>query len=180
MACKVEKKINLAVPRLEVWKTYRDELPDIGKTMPAVESIETLSREEKGKTVYLEKKWKISGNIPRAIRNVLPNNLLTYKDKAVWDQSKMICFFEEEPFDGSGIYHCKGQNVFEENDNGTILTIQFELTIYPEKIKGIPTFLIRPVLSNIEKFISREVTKNLAATAKLVVSYYNNKKNKNG
>ena len=35
MACKVEKKINLAVPRLEVWKTYRDELPDIGKTMPS-------------------------------------------------------------------------------------------------------------------------------------------------
>ena len=60
MACKVEKKINLAVPGLEVWKTYRDELPDIGKTMPAVESIETLSREEEGNTVYLENKWKIS------------------------------------------------------------------------------------------------------------------------
>ena len=179
MGYKVEKKISLAAPRSEVWKTYRDELMNIGKTMPAVESIETLSREKNGKIVRLENKWIISGNIPKAIRNVIPKNLLTYKDIAVWDESKMICFFEEEPFDGSGIYYCKGQNVFEESEKGTILTIKLELTIYPEKIPGIPSFLIRPIISNIEKFVSREVAKNLEATAKLVVAY-SNKNTKNG
>jgi len=177
MGYKIEKKINLAAPVFEVWKTYRDELMDIGKTMPAVESIETLNRKEKGEIVYLENKWIISGNIPKAIRNVIPKNLLTYKDIAVWDQSKMTCFFEEEPFDGSGIYYCKGQNIFKEKEKGTVLTIQLELTIYPDKIPGIPSFLIRPIVSNIEKFVSKEVAKNLEATAKLVVEY--SIKNKN-
>jgi hypothetical protein len=176
MGYKVEKKISLAAPRLKVWETYRDELVSIGVTMPAVESIETLDRTEKGNQVCLENKWSISGNIPKAIRNIIPKNLLTYKDVAIWDQSTMICSFEEEPFDGSGIYYCKGQNIFEENENGTILTIQLELTIYPDKIPGIPSFLIKPVLSNIEKFVTKEVAKNLEATAKVVVEYANKNK----
>ena len=173
MGYKVEKKINLAAPRSKVWKTYRDELVNIGQSMPAVESIEVLNRTEKDNIVKLENRWNISGNIPKTIKNIIPKNLLTYKDIALWDQTKMICFFEEEPSDGSGIYNCKGQNIFEEDNTGTILTIKLELTIYPDKIPGIPTFLISPLISNIEKFVSKEVAKNLEATAKLVVEYAN-------
>ena len=54
MGYKVEKKISLSAPRLKVWETYRDELVSIGETMPAVESIETLNRTEKGNKVSLE------------------------------------------------------------------------------------------------------------------------------
>ena len=173
MAYQVEKKINLAAPRAKVWKTYRDELVNISKTMPAVESVEILNRIEKDNIVQLENRWNISGNIPSKIKSIIPKTLLTYKDVAIWDQTKMICFFEEEPSDGSGIYYCKGQNVFEKDKAGTLLTIKLELTIYPDKIPGIPSFLIRPLISNIEKFVSREVAKNLEATAKLVVEYAN-------
>ena len=112
MAYRIKKKILLSAPREKVWLAYRDRLVEIGKSMPAVENISVIEREEKGQKVHLENCWKITGNLPRSVRKFMPENLLTYTDKAIWDENKMICYYEEEPADGSGLYFCTGKNIF--------------------------------------------------------------------
>ena len=73
------------------------------------------------------------------------------------------------------IYICKGQNDFVELGEQTLLTISFELTIYPEKIPGVPSFIAKGIVPKIEQLISKEVAKNLAATAKVVEKFINSK-----
>ena len=176
MAYRIKKKILLSAPREKVWLAYRDRLVEIGQSMPAVENISVIEREEKGQKVHLENCWKITGNLPKSVRKFMPDNLLTYTDKAIWDEKKMICYYEEEPADGSGLYLCKGQNIFEKDKENTVLTIDLELTINVKKMVGIPRLLFNTIISKIEKFISKEVAKNLVATAKLVVEFTNSNK----
>ena len=47
--------------------------------------------------------------------------------------------------------------------------------IYPEKIPGVPSFIAKGIVPKIEQLISKEVAKNLAATAKVVEKFINSK-----
>ena len=96
---------------------------------------------------------------------------MSYDDEAIWNHNEYICYFTEKPMDGSEIYVCKGKNLFEELGEQTLLTISFELTIRPEKIPGIPSFIVKGIVPKIEQLISKEVVKNLAATAKVVENH---------
>ena len=171
MSYSLKKEIFLNAPKDKVWETYRDSLPQLVSAMPTVEEIKVLSREELKEGIRLVNRWKISGGLPNAIKKIVPSKLLSYDDEATWNQKEFTCYFIEKPIDGSGIYLCKGKNTFINKGEKTLLTIGFELTIYPEKIPGIPTFVARKLVSRIEQIISKEVVKNLALTAKVVENY---------
>ncbi len=175
MSYSLKKEIFLNAPKAKVWETYRDSLPQLVSAMPTVEKIKVLSREEVKEGVRLVNRWKISGGLPRAIKKIIPSRLLSYDDEATWNQKEYVCYFIEKPIDGSGIYLCKGKNTFEDKGEKTLLTIAFELTIYPEKIPGVPTFVARKLVPKIEQIISKEVAKNLALTAKVVERHMNQK-----
>ncbi len=177
MAYLLEKKILLNASKEKVWKTYRDKLPKLVSAMPTVEEIKVISREENEEEIKLLNRWKISGGLPKALKKLIPIKLLSYNDEAIWKQNEYICYFIETPIDGSEIYKCIGKNIFSDQGDQTILTISFELVIYPEKIPGVPSFIARKIVPKIEKIISNEVAKNLASTAKVVEVFINKNNN---
>ena len=143
--------------------------------METVDSIVVLSREEIKEGVILKNRWNISGGVPKAIKRIVPQKLLSYDDEARWHEKEFICYFTEKPIDGSEIYVCKGKNEFVELGEQTLLTISFELIIHAEKIPGVPSFIAKGIVPKIERLISQEVAKNLAATAKVVEEFINSK-----
>ena len=175
MSYKISKEILLEASREKVWETYRDRLPELAEKMKTVEKIEVIKREEVENGVRITNLWKLSGGLPSAVKKIAPLRLLSYYDNAFWDESKWVCDFVEKPLDDNGVYECVGQNTFEEVDKKTRLTISFELTIYPNKIPVVPSFLKKGLLSKIEKTISKEVVKNLASTAKQVERFIQTK-----
>ena len=175
MPCSLEKEILLHAPKDKVWRTYRDYLPKLVPAMPTVDEIKVINREEKTLEVFLQNRWKISGGLPRSVQKLIPPKLLSYHDEAIWNQKEYVCYFTETPIDGSQIYKCTGKNTFSEKVNNTLLTISFELIIHPEKIPGDPSFIARGIVPKIEKIKSKEVAKNLAATAKVVEKHINQK-----
>ena len=108
MAYSLKKEILLHAPIQKVWTTYRDHLPTLAEVMPTVESITVINRKETIKEVYLENIWKLSAGIPFAIRKIIPEKLLSYRDQATWKEELWVCDFIETPVDGSNIYICKG------------------------------------------------------------------------
>ena len=176
MAYKIKKKVLLNAPIDEVFKAYRDQLCEIAKAMSLVESIKVIKREEIDHIVKLENLWEISGNIPHAIKRIIPRKLFTYYDNAIWDEEKMICTFNEEPADGSGIYHCSGKNVFIKENGQTSLTIELNLTVFPNKISGITGFILQSFVPKIERIIAKQVIKSLETTSKMVAKFVQNKK----
>ena len=167
----IKKEILLEAPRKEVWETYRDHLPKLASVMKQVDAIEVIERESTPQGIRLKNLWKISGGLPNSIKKVIPSRLLSYQDIAIWNQEKWTCDFVETPVDESGIYECKGQNTFVDLGKKTLLTISLELNIYPEKIPGIPKFLAKGLVGNVERLISREVARNLITTAKVVENH---------
>ena len=175
MAYTLKKEILLNASKKEVWQTYRDKLTQMVDAMATVDSITVISREEIKEGVLLKNRWNISGGVPKAIKRVVPQKLLSYDDEASWHENEYICYFTEKPIDGSEIYVCKGKNEFVELGEQTLLTISFELIIHPEKIPGVPNFIAKGIVPKIEQLISKEVAKNLAATAKVVEEFINSK-----
>ncbi len=171
MAYQLKKEILLDAPRSLVWKTYRDHLPELAVVMPTVESITVMKREEKKSELYLENIWKLSAGIPNVIRKIIPQNLFSYKDQAIWKQDDWICYFIETPVDDSDIYICKGRNTFLDINDKTVLEISFELIIDPQKIPGIPYIIAKGLVKKIEPIISQEVAKNLEKTARHVEAF---------
>ena len=147
MAYTLKKEILLNAPKKEVWETYRDKLTHMVDAMATVDSIIVISREEIKEGVLLKNRWNISGGVPKAIKRVVPQKLLSYDDEARWHEKEYICYFTEKPIDGSEIYICKGQNDFVELGEQTLLTISFELTIYPEKIPGVPAKVVEEFIN---------------------------------
>ena len=92
------------------------------------------------------------------------------------NEEKMICTFNEEPADGSGIYHCSGKNVFIKENGQTSLTIELNLTVFPNKISGITGLILQSFVPKIERIISKQVIKSLETTSKMVAKFVQNKK----
>ena len=175
MAYSLKKEIILHAPIQKVWTTYRDHLPTLAEVMPTVESITVINRKETIKEVYLENIWKLSAGIPFAIRKIIPEKLLSYRDQATWKEELWVCDFIETPVDGSNIYICKGRNTFLELCDKTLLEISFELSIDPYNIPGIPYLIAKSLVKKIEPIISKEVAKNLEKTAKQVENFIQKK-----
>ena len=168
MAYSLKKEILLHAPIQKVWTTYRDHLPTLAEVMPTVESITVINRKETIKEVFLENIWKLSAGIPFAIRKIIPEKLLSYRDQATWKEELWVCDFIETPVDGSNIYICKGRNTFLELSDKTLLKISFELSIDPYLIA-------KSLVKKIEPIISKEVAKNLEKTAKQVENFIQKK-----
>ena len=178
MAYKLKKEILLKAKRKDVWETYRDHLTNLVSTMPSVDKIEMLNREEFDDGIRIKNLWQLAVNFPKPINKIIPASLISYHDLAFWNHNSWICEFTETPQQENGLYKCVGNNTFEDIGDKTRLVISFVLTIDAKKIPGIPSFLKKGMVAKIEKIISNEVAKNLAFTASKVEQFINENTNK--
>lgn len=152
-------------PAFEVYTLVKDKLPEIAKYLPNVEKIEKLSNKTlgSGKTEIINH-WYAQVELPTLVKKFLSKELLSWKDKAVWDDTKMCVSYELESFIANNLFEAKGTNYFKACETGkSELLVTCSVQIHAENIPGVPKLMVRSVLPLIEKVIEKMLQPNLTS-----------------
>src|SRR5512135_742878 len=106
----------IAFPRSVVFATYRDHLVDLLPYLPNVRGIEVKSRADEGAIVRLVNEWRGGGEVPAAARAFLSESMLTWTDRATWNEGTFTCDWNIETHAFTEAVTCQGTNRFLEGD----------------------------------------------------------------
>jgi len=159
-------------PAEAVYLLVRDKLTDLAEYLPSVASIEQASREETGKdTLKVVNHWYAAVELPALVKKFLSDSLLSWKDTAIWCNSSKSVEYELQSFVVNDLFEARGKNIFKESGNQCELTVSCEVTIYPEKIPGVPRLLMKKIKPLIEKVIEKMLQPNITSLGKGLKAY---------
>lgn len=159
-------------PLEQVFAAHRDKLPEMVGDMPNVESIEVESREEEDGLIRLVNIWHAAEtDVPAIARPFIKPDMLKWTDRAEWDLEDLCVNWNIELGFLPDAIICRGQNIFEEFDGTTRITMEGELIVNAGKIPGVPRLIAGKVGPAVEKFVVGLVEPNLRETNKVVQRY---------
>jgi hypothetical protein len=167
----ISAKAHVPFPRDLVYTTYRDKLIDLVPYMPNVRRIEIKSRQQEGDLTHFVNEWHGGGEIPQAARALLSEDLLSWVDRATWNETKFTTNWRIETHAFTEAVFCAGKNRFIESDGGTTIESLGELTIDPKKIKGMLPMLTGMVAQLVEDVLSKRIEPNLLQMGEGVQRY---------
>lgn len=175
---KLESKDIIPRSREEVYNVLKNDLEKLVPYMPNVKRIEMVDRTEKGQgQTAITNHWYADAEIPTIAKKFIKEDLLSWKDKALWHDNDFLVEYTLESFWGNDIYDATGKNVMKAlGPNKTELTLTCDLVIHPDKVPGVPKFLVKKVLPAIEGLIKRILQPNLTSLGKGLNSYFNAQK----
>lgn len=151
----------LSFPRPVVFAAYRDRLTALLEYLPNVRGIEVKSRLEEGTRVKLVNLWHGGGEIPRPARAFLSESMLSWIDRAEWDEATWMCHWAIETHTFTEAVHCEGYDRFVEVPGGTRIEIRGSLEIDAAKIRGVPRLLAGRLGHAVEEFLVSRIRPNL-------------------
>jgi hypothetical protein len=159
-------------PRETVFRTHRDKLVEIVPYLPNVQSIVVESRVEQGPVVQLVNLWAgTADDVPAVIRPLIKPELLTWIDRATWDESKWRCDWDIQLTALPDAITARGYNLMREEDGETIIQMQGEFTIHPDRVPGVPAFVARAAAPTLERFVVGLLQPNLRKTNEAVKTW---------
>ena len=161
----------LLFPRTKVFATYRDELVALLPFLPNVRRIEVTSRTDEGTIAKLVNEWHAGGEIPAAARAFISESMLSWTDRATWDETSFACAWNIETHAFTEAVTCKGTNRFLEDGDATILEIRGTLTIDAKKIRSVPGFLAGKVSKAAEEVLVAKIQPNLVEVSRGLAKY---------
>ena len=151
----------LAFDRPTVFAAYRDHLTDLLPYLPNVRGIQVKSRSEDGTTTKLVNEWSGGGEIPAAARAFISEAMLSWTDHAQWDAESFVCKWRIETHAFTEAVTCRGENLFLEDGQGTLLQIRGVLEIDASKIQGVPRLLAGKVGRMVAEVLAGKIRPNL-------------------
>ncbi|MBD2464556.1 hypothetical protein H6G89_26470 [Oscillatoria sp. FACHB-1407] len=174
----ISAKAHVSFPRSLVYATYRDKLLDLMPYMPNVRRIEIKSRQQEGHITKFVNEWHGGGEIPQAARALLSEELLSWTDRATWNDANFTANWQIETHAFTEAVFCAGKNRFLEVDGGTVIESLGELTIDPKKIKGMLPMLTGMVAQLVEDVLSKRIEPNLLQMSEGVQRYLEERREK--
>jgi hypothetical protein len=157
-------------PASSILETMVDRMEDIVPFLETVDAIETLEREELDDgRIRIVRRWQGSeSSAPPALAAFVTPEMLAWIDTAIWTPSD-FCVDWTIATSMSKLYECGGRNSFgpapDDPEGATVMRIAGELTVYPDKVPGVPGFLARRLAPQIEKFVVNLLKPNLMDVA---------------
>jgi hypothetical protein len=151
----------LSFPRPVVFAAYRDRLTALLEYLPNVRDIEVRSRAEEGTRVKLVNVWHGGGEIPRPARAFLSESMLSWTDRAEWDETTWMCHWAIETHAFTEAVRCQGFDRFVEVAGGTRIEIRGSLAIDAGKVRGVPRLLAARLGHAVEEFLVSRIRPNL-------------------
>ena len=174
---RIESDSVIKFPLELTFRTYRDELAEFADYLPNVRSIRVDSREELDGVVKLVNIWEGGGDIPKAIRGILRQDMLAWTDYATWDETKHRCDWHIVTHSFEEAVRCSGTNKFVAIDEGrTRLEIRGDLSIDLKKVRGVPSFLAGSLGRTVEQFMVKQITTNLTSVSEGLSAYLESKR----
>lgn len=160
----LESKTVVNAPLEKVYDLVKNQLPDIVPYLPNVDKIEVMEKSEDGSKTHLINKWYAKADVPGIVKSFIKPEIFCWKDDANWDDDSHSVDYSLESFLANDLFDAKGKNSFTSVDeNKTELTISCKVTIYPEKVPGVPRLLAKKVAPAIEGLIEKLLAPNLSS-----------------
>ncbi|AFY77186.1 MAG: hypothetical protein IGR93_04150 [Hydrococcus sp. C42_A2020_068] len=161
----------LSFPRPLVYATYRDKLIELVPYLPNVRFLKIKSRSEAEGQVYSVNEWHAGGQIPPLLRAWLGEELLSWTEYDIWNESDFTVEWRIETHAFTEAVRCSGKNLFLEENGTTLIESRGELKIDQEKLKAVPKIFRGQVTRAVEKFLASKIEPNLLQMAEGVSHY---------
>lgn len=159
-------------PRDVVFATHRDKLVELVPYLPNVASVIVEERVADGDVVRLLNLWTVaSSDVPAAIRGLLRPEHLTYHDRAAWDGARWRTDWEITITALPEAVTARGFNTFLDEGGETVIQMNGEFVIHPDRLPGVPTFVARAAAPALEKFVVGLLQPNLKKSNQAVQQY---------
>lgn len=155
-----------------VFRTHRDALLDLVQYLPNVAQVVTESRIEDGEIVKLVNVWTgASEDVPAPVRPLLKAEHLSWTDRATWDRGRWRADWQITINALPEAVSARGFNTFLEENGETLIQMNGEFLIHPEKIPGVPSFVARAAAPALERFVVGLLQPNLRRSNQAVQQY---------
>jgi hypothetical protein len=159
-------------PPPAVFAVCRDEMAMLQPYLPAIRSIEVTSRTERGAVVDNVIEWRAGADIPRALRALLTESVMSWTDRATWDADTLVCDWRTEMHAFTEAIRCGARDRFlPDGPGGTLLEIRGALEVDGSKLRGVPSFLARKVGRAMEEFLVGKIQADLVRTGAGLARY---------
>jgi hypothetical protein len=86
----VRRMVMLRQPPERVWAALRDQLPAVGRLVEGIDEIRLIDREEESSgVVRTVHEWRAGTAISEALRGRIDGDVLTWVERAVWDERRL-------------------------------------------------------------------------------------------
>jgi len=176
-----QKEDTIAHPAETVLEVMIQRIEAIVPYLPNVESIETLEMKPlRNGRQRIIRRWRASRDqIPAALRPFISTEWLSWIDDALWIPAEYKVNWSLSTKLGR-LYDCSGTNYIEPDPTAaakrSCIRITGGLTVYPDRVPGIPKLLSKRIAPTVERFIVDLITPNLTAVAKGLDKYLRREK----
>jgi hypothetical protein len=153
----------LPFPRPVVFAAYRDRLLDLLPYLANVRRIERGECDERGAVAERVNVWHGGGEIPAVARAILSESMLSWTDRARWDEGAYVCHWRVETHAFTEAVRCEGRHTFLETPEGTRIETRGDIVIDAAKVRAVPRLLASRVGRAIEDMLASKIQPNLAA-----------------
>ena len=157
----IRSESRIKYPRDQVYRAYRDRLPEIAKYIPDIKEIVVKSRTDAPHGPKLHNEWVADREIPGFAQAILKPEHLRWDDHAEWHDDEHYVAWTLKTRAFTDAVHCAGRNTFHEDGTGTRVLLTGDLTIDLKEIPGVPGFLAKRIAPQVEKFIVAMIRPNL-------------------
>lgn len=170
---KIENKEVINRPVEDVYNLVRNDLSKIVPYLPNVDKIETKETQDTVNGVKVTNHWYAKVDLPSLLKKFLKPEILSWKDIATWNDETKSVDYKMESFLANDLFDASGTNKFVDlGDGKTELHLSFSLTIYPEKVPGVPRLLAGKAKPMIEGLVEKMIAPNLTSLGKGINEYY--------
>ena len=166
-------------PAEKVIDLMRDRLPEILPFLPNIDELDELEREDLDDgRVRARYFWQGNNKAaPKAIRPLVSKAAMAWTDEVFWAVDGSSVKWTITPARFAKLYECSGINFFEpapgDPEGSSVIRMTGEISVYAERMPGLPKFLARKIGPLVERFVVKRVTPNLAAVVDGLREYLN-------
>lgn len=161
-------------PRAQVYRVLRDRMPELIPLLPNVDTLSIAERVEvaPGRLKQVNHWQGKPTSAPKIVQPFIRPEMTRWTDYADWEDEHFRVHWRFEMPGMNDFFSCGGTNYFEEAAGGTVIRLTGTLTLYPERVPGVPKLLAKTVAPPLEKWVLGMVSPNLtelpAAVAKFL------------
>lgn len=170
----LETRDTIDRPLDEVYQLVRDDLPKIVPYLQNIKKIDVVHFAHKGPHLTETiNHWYANIDIPSVAQKFIKEELFSWKDTAFWHNDQYFVEYQLESFWANDLYKAQGKNTFTAlSPQKTELKITCEVTIFADKVPGVPKFLVKKVLPSVEELIRKILQPNLSGLGQGLAQYF--------
>ena len=173
-----EHSLKTQLPIDLVYKTLRDELPNLTKYMPNIDRVELIERRESENDVYTIYKWYAKNILQSFLAQFIKLNDIAWLDKGRWSKNGYVCDWTYEPFILQGHVNAKGQTICANDGMFTSITYKGDVYVnldqYPF-IVIVPGMIREKLVEEFLSLVASLIELNFVALIKGLEQYINSK-----